>query len=147
MDRGSLLEQFQCRLPLRLPALQPQSRIHVYLTMVVKERPKRPLFIMLCILLALAATHEIIHKICVKKNDFGFSLWKLLNSPLPTLHPLCKICDGFSLQALIFMAFLLKNIVLKRNWSRFHFSLTEVASKKPQINMQEFYFRSCIKLL
>lgn len=100
MDRGSLLEQFQCWLPLKLSALQPQSRIHVYLTMVVKERPKRPLFIMLCILLALAATHEIIHKICVKKNDFGFSLWKLLSSPLPTLHPLCKICDGFCLRLL-----------------------------------------------
>lgn len=40
--------------------------------MVVKEWPKHPLFIMLCSLLVLAATHEIVHKICVKKMTLFF---------------------------------------------------------------------------
>jgi hypothetical protein len=35
--------------------------------MVVKERPKSPLFIMLCILAVHAARCEIIHKVHVKK--------------------------------------------------------------------------------
>ena len=68
------------------------------------------------------------------KNDFSFPLWKLLNSPLSTLHPLCKICDGFHMQALLSRALHLKKIVSKRNYSRFYFSLKEVASRKRQIN-------------
>lgn len=91
--------------------------------MVVKERPRSPLFIMLCISLVHAARREIIHKIHVLKNDSSFPLWKLLNSPLPTLHPWWKICDGFHMQALPSRTLHLKKIVLKRNCSRFYFSL------------------------
>lgn len=68
------------------------------------------------------------------KNDSSFSLWKLLNSPLPTLHPLCKICGEFPMQALLSKALHLKKRVLKRNDSRLYFSLKEVASKTLQIN-------------
>lgn len=59
------------------------------------------------------------------KNDFSFSLWKLLNSPLPTLNPLSKICDVFYRQALISMALLLPKIVSQGNDTRFYFSLKE----------------------
>lgn len=69
--------------------------------MVVKERPKSPLFIILCILLVHAARHEIIHQIHVK-NDFSFPLWKLLNSPLPT----CTHCIRFVMDFTCRLSFL-----------------------------------------
>lgn len=82
--------------------------------MVVKERPKSPLFIILCILLAHAARHEIIHQIHVKKW-LQFSFMEVTKFSTAHMHPLYKICDGFHMQALISMALLLKKKTLERN--------------------------------
>lgn len=67
----------------------------MYLAVVVKESPKSPLFRMSSTLLGPTARPKITHTIHVLKNNLGFSLWKLLNSPWPMLDPLCKICERF----------------------------------------------------
>lgn len=69
---------------------------------------------MLCILLAQAARHEIIHKIHVKKWLWFFFIEV---AKFSAAHIIPIVWDGewFRVQALISVALLLKKRVLKRN--------------------------------
>lgn len=66
MDREGLLEGFQGGLPLFI-AFPVAMKPNVYLSMVVKERPKGSLF-MLYVLSVCAARDEFMHKVHVKNG-------------------------------------------------------------------------------
>lgn len=72
MDPGRPLERFQCCLPLFI-ACSVTTKPNMYLTMVVKEKPKSPLFVMLCVLSVHAARDEIMHEVHVKNWLFCLS--------------------------------------------------------------------------